>query len=105
MPILKSDFNPSLPFRNGHLNTVYRPLFMKEICNYTRKRINTWDNDFIDLDFSTVNSNTLAILIHGLEGSSESKYMISTANELNTKKIDAVSINLVLNSFTVEIIY
>ena len=94
MPILKSDFNPSLPFRNGHFSTVYRPLFMKETCNYTRKRITTWDDDFIDLDFSKVNSNTLAILIHGLEGSSESKYMISTSNELNTKRIDTVSVNL-----------
>ena len=94
MPILTSDFNPSLPFKNGHFNTVYRPLFVKETCNYRRKRITTWDDDFIDLDFSKVNSNTLAILIHGLEGSAESKYMISTTNELNQKKIDTVSVNL-----------
>jgi len=94
MPILNSDFNPSLPFRNGHFNTMYRPLFMKEYCSYSRKRITTWDNDFMDLDFSKANSNTLAILIHGLEGSSESKYMISTTNELNGKGIDTVSVNL-----------
>ncbi|WP_347175226.1 YheT family hydrolase [Polaribacter uvawellassae] len=94
MPLLTSDFNPSLPFRNGHFNTMYRPLFMKETCTYSRKRVFTWDNDFIDLDFSKVNSNTLAILIHGLEGSSESKYMLSTTNELNGKGIDTVSFNL-----------
>ncbi len=94
MPLLTSDFTPSLPFKNGHFNTVYRPLFMKEKSNYTRKRIFTWDHDFIDLDFSLVNSKTLAILIHGLEGSSESKYMISTANELNNKNIDTVAFNL-----------
>lgn len=94
MPILNSDFNPSLPFKNGHFNTMYRPLFMKETTLYTRKRIFTWDNDFIDLDFSKTNSNTLAILIHGLEGSSESKYMVSTTNELNGKGIDTVSFNL-----------
>jgi len=94
MPLLTSDFSPSLPFRNGHFNTMYRPLFMKEVSNYTRKRILTWDDDFIDLDFSKVNSDTLAILIHGLEGSSESKYMISTTNELNSKGIDTVAFNL-----------
>ena len=94
MPILISDFSPSLPFKNGHFNTMYRPLFMKEISNYTRKRISTWDEDFIDLDFSKVGSKTLAILIHGLEGSSESKYMISTTNELNNKEIDTVAFNL-----------
>ena len=94
MPLLTSDFYPSLPFRNGHFNTMYRPLFMKETCNYVRERIFTWDHDFIDLDFSKVNSDTLAILIHGLEGSSESKYMISTTNELNSIGIDTVAFNL-----------
>lgn len=94
MPIVTSDFSPSLPFRNGHFNTMYRPLFMKGACNYTRKRISTWDHDFIDLDFSTVNSNTIALLIHGLEGSSQSKYMISTTSELNGKGIDTVAFNL-----------
>jgi len=73
---------------------MYRPLFMKENSNYTRKRIFTWDADFIDLDFSKVNSNTLTVLIHGLEGSSESKYMISTTHELNGKGIDTVAFNL-----------
>jgi predicted alpha/beta-fold hydrolase len=94
MPLLTSDFSPSIPFKNGHFNTMYRPLFMKEMSHYTRKRITTWDHDFIDLDFSKVNSNTLAVLIHGLEGSSESKYMISTTNELNGKGIDTVAFNL-----------
>ena len=94
MPLFESDFNPSIPFRNGHFNTMYRPLLMKEFTSYTRKRIITWDDDFIDLDFSKANSNTIAILIHGLEGSSESKYILSTTNELNGKGIDTVSFNL-----------
>lgn len=94
MPILTSDFLPSLPFRNGHFNTVYRPLFMKEKCSYERVRITTWDNDFVDLDFSFVGSDTLILLIHGLEGSSESKYMVSASNELNTVGFDTVCFNL-----------
>ena len=94
MPLLKSTFLPSLLFRNGHFNTIYRPLFMKEGHNYKRKRINTWDNDFIDLDFSEVNSNKIVVLIHGLEGSSESKYILSAAKELNKSGYDTVSFNL-----------
>jgi len=94
MPILESDFTPSLPFRNGHLNTIYRPLFMKETHNYERVRIDTWDKDFIDLDFSKIGSNKLVILIHGLEGSSESKYILSAATELNKAGFDTVSFNL-----------
>lgn len=94
MPILTSDFLPTIPFRNSHFNTMYRPLFMKDVANYSRKRITTWDQDFIDLDFSLVGSETLVLLIHGLEGSSESKYMISTANYLNNKGLDTVCFNL-----------
>jgi len=94
MPVFESNFSPTIPFRNGHFNTMYRPLFMKDIAKYTRKRVTTWDNDFLDLDFSFVGSKTLVLLIHGLEGSSESKYMASNTNHLNSLGIDTVCFNL-----------
>jgi len=94
MPILESDFTPSLPFRNGHINTVFRALFTKETHNYERVRVETWDGDFIDLDFSKVGSKVLVLLIHGLEGSSESKYILSAATEVNKAGYDAVAFNL-----------
>ncbi len=94
MPILESDFSPSLPFKNGHMNTIFRPLFMKESHNYERVRIDTWDHDFIDLDFSKVGSDVLVLLIHGLEGSSESKYILSASSELNEVGYDTVAFNL-----------
>ncbi|WP_272149329.1 YheT family hydrolase [Tenacibaculum aiptasiae] len=94
MPILPSNFNPSFPFKSAHFNTVYRPLFMKDTIKYSRKRITTWDADFIDLDFSIIGSKTLAVLIHGLEGSSESNYMITNSNHLNSIGFDTVCMNL-----------
>jgi predicted alpha/beta-fold hydrolase len=94
MPIIKSNFSPSLPFKNGHFNTIYRSFFMKETHNYKRKRITTWDHDFIDLDFSKVNSTKLVVLIHGLEGGSESKYILAASSELNKAGYDTVSFNL-----------
>ncbi|MEE9409064.1 MAG: alpha/beta fold hydrolase [Polaribacter sp.] len=94
MPVFTSNFSPTLPFRNSHFNTMYRPLFMKDTCTYARKRVTTWDHDFIDLDFSLVGSKTLVVLIHGLEGSSESKYITSTSNHLNDIGLDAVCFNL-----------
>lgn len=94
MPVFESNFLPTIPFRNGHFNTMYRPLFMKDVATYTRKRIITWDNDFFDLDFSFVGSETLVLLIHGLEGSSESKYMAANTNHLNSLGIDTVCFNL-----------
>ncbi|CAI8406874.1 MAG: Putative aminoacrylate hydrolase RutD [Flavobacterium sp. SCGC AAA160-P02] len=94
MPLIKSTFIPSLLFRNGHFNTIYRQLVMRETNHYNRKRIMTWDHDFIDLDFSEVNSNKLVILIHGLEGSSESNYVLSSSKVLNAAGYDTVSLNL-----------
>lgn len=94
MPVFTSDFSPTLPFKNGYFNTMYRPLFMKDICSYSRKRITTWDHDFIDLDFSFVGSKTLVLLIHGLEGSSKSNYMVSASKHLNKKGLDTVCFNL-----------
>tara|TARA_B110000503_G_scaffold66643_1_gene104597 strand:+ start:8022 stop:8915 length:894 start_codon:yes stop_codon:yes gene_type:complete len=67
---------------------------MKDACTYKRKRITTWDQDFIDLDFSIVGTKTIALLIHGLEGSSSSTYMIATSNHLNEAGIDSVCFNL-----------
>lgn len=95
MPILTSNFSPSLPFKSAHFNTMYRPLFMKDSISYQRKRITTWDNDFIDLDFSFTNTTkTIVLLIHGLEGSSQSNYMITTSNHLNKAGFDTVCMNL-----------
>lgn len=73
---------------------MYRPLFMKGSIDYDRERLYTWDNDFIDLDFSKVGSKTLAVLIHGLEGSSSSSYITATIKHLNDKYLDAVCFNL-----------
>ncbi|WGH75845.1 alpha/beta fold hydrolase [Tenacibaculum tangerinum] len=94
MPIISDTFTPTLPFKSAHFNTVYRPLFMKDTITYQRKRITTWDADFIDLDFSIVGSKTLVLLIHGLEGSAQSNYMITASNHLNSIGFDTVCMNL-----------
>lgn len=93
MPIISSTYQPSLLFKNAHFNTVYKTLFYKNNLNYHRKRITTPDQDFLDLDFSTVGSETLVIGLHGLEGSSNSKYMVSACQYLNSRQIDCVAVN------------
>lgn len=94
MPLINSNYTPTLFFKNSHFNTIYRSLFIKNKPNYTRKRITTFDADFIDLDFSKVGAHTLILLTHGLEGSSESSYIVSCANHLNKKGFDTVCFNL-----------
>lgn len=93
MPVITSTYKPPLLFKNTHLNTVYKTLFYKNDIHYTRTRITTDDDDFLDLDFSLVGSKTLVVAMHGLEGSATSKYMISACNFLNTQNIDCVAVN------------
>ncbi|MDP3312613.1 YheT family hydrolase [Lutibacter sp.] len=93
MPQLHSTYKPSLLFRSAHINTVHKTLFYNTTIIYQRKRIFTPDNDFLDLDFSFVNSETLVIVLHGLEGSSQSKYLLSTVRFLNDQKIDCLAVN------------
>ncbi len=94
MPILPSTFKTTLPFTNKHFSTVYRTLFTNPKVNFVRKRIETPDGDFLDLDFSTKSSKNVALLIHGLEGSSNSSYIRSTTNYLNANNIDVIVLNL-----------
>lgn len=94
MPILNSTYTPSLLFKNAHINTVYKTLFYKQPIQYKRTRIHTPDNDFLDLDFSLTGSKTIVIAIHGLEGSSNSKYILSLVNFLNSQKKDCLALNL-----------
>ncbi len=93
MPLLTSDYKPSFLFKNTHFNTVFRTFFMYESNNYKRERLELKDGDFVDLDFSTVNSETIVIALHGLEGNSSSKYIIAASKYINQQKIDVVAIN------------
>ncbi len=94
MPILKSNFSPKFPFTNKHLSTVFRTIFSSPKVNYDRQRIETKDQDFLDIDISSIQSENLALMIHGLEGSSNSKYIRSTVNFLNRNNIDVIILNL-----------
>ncbi len=95
MPHLeKSTYAPSLLFKNAHFNTIYRVGFGNSNGNYSRERVELTDGDFIDLDFSSVSSKKVTILIHGLEGSSNSTYIVSLSKVLNENGYDAVAMNL-----------
>jgi len=95
MPILNnSTYKPSLLFKNKHFNTAYRTLFSKGQVNFKRNRLELNDGDFIDLDISSKNADKLVIAIHGLEGSSESSYILSLTNVLNEHNFDVIAINL-----------
>ena len=96
MPILNSNtYSPAPLLRFGHLSTILPNILRKvKTPPYERFRLETDDGDFLDLDFSKVGSDTLVILTHGLEGSSDREYMSAMVNEVNANGWDALAINL-----------
>jgi predicted alpha/beta-fold hydrolase len=95
MPIVhKTNYSPHRLFSNGHAQTIFPALFRRvgEI-EYRRQRIFTPDGDFLDLDWSCVGSNRLAILSHGLEGNSRRPYIVGMARVLNRNNWDVLAWN------------
>jgi uncharacterized protein len=95
MPILESNYkNPAL-LRNPHAHTVICAVARKRPkISYLRERLELADGDFVDLDWSTVESKKLLILTHGMEGSSKSKYILHSVAEANRRGYSAIAWNM-----------
>lgn len=88
------EYSPPLIFKSGHLNTLYPSLFRKqELPDYKRLELETPDDDFLDVDYLDNSSVRIAILCHGLEGSSASNYIIGTGEALTEQGWDVAAIN------------
>lgn len=96
MPILKTQsYKPPFLFKNYHLTTIVPALFRKvRALNYERIRINTPDNDFLDLDFSKTGGKSLIIVLHGLEGNTRKAYVKGLVRCMNKAGVDALAMNL-----------
>ncbi|MBN8575562.1 MAG: alpha/beta fold hydrolase [Cytophagales bacterium] len=66
---------------NQHLETIY-PALLRTVPHvpYSRERILTPDDDFLDLDWLQQNSKQVVIISHGLEGNSHRAYVKGMAN-------------------------
>nr|WP_321236408.1 alpha/beta fold hydrolase [uncultured Psychroserpens sp.] len=96
MPIITSAYKPSFQFRNGFVSTVYSGLFRNVTgVEQKRERIETRDQDFLDLDWSYAEnkSDAVIILLHGLEGHAQRPYITGAAKLFNQNGIDAVGVN------------
>lgn len=95
MPVIEhSTYKAPMLLKNNHVQTVLPTLFRKvRGVSYTRERIDTPDNDFIDLDFSRTGSNRAVLLSHGLEGNSGRAYMLGMARAFNRRGWDSVAFN------------
>ncbi len=71
-------FRPPWWLKNGHLQTVFAPCFRRSSNTATRKVTwNTPDNDFLNLHFCDgVPEKPTVLMLHGLEGDAQSKYLL-----------------------------
>ncbi|MBT8182310.1 MAG: alpha/beta fold hydrolase [Eudoraea sp.] len=96
MPLVESQYNPPLPFKNGHISTIYSGLIRKvNNLSQQRERLELGDGDFIDLDwsFSQTPSNAVVILLHGLEGHGQRPYITGSARHFNSNGLDSCAVN------------
>lgn len=95
MPIISSsNYKPYFPFRNAHLNTIF-PALLRNVkgINYQRERIETPDNDFLDLDWSQKGYDKLVIVLHGLEGNADRPYVRGMIKLFNQQGWDGLGMN------------
>lgn len=96
MPLIKSNYKPKYPFRNGHFSTVYSAkLRPSPNLVYERERLQLADADFMDIDwsFSEKPSRKVAILLHGLEGNAQRTYMKTQAKVLIENGWNVAAVN------------
>lgn len=89
MPVLPSTYTPPPLLRGGHVQTLISTLVRSVDFDYDRReRIDTPDDDFLDLDWAAARtpngtapaSSRVAVLTHGLEGSSDQSYVRGTGD-------------------------
>jgi len=92
-----SPFVPAWWLRGPHPQTLgARFLRPKQGPSARRERWDTPDGDFLDLDFfeaEGLRDDVLVILLHGLEGSAKSGYILETARRLAGRGIASVALN------------
>lgn len=94
MSDFNNHYNPPFFLFNAHLETIYPALFRRVVVTaFTRERIDTPDNDFLDLDWLTNNSKKLVIIQHGLEGNSHRAYIKGMAKAFFSNGYDILAWN------------
>ncbi len=96
MPIIEtSTYQPPHFYKNAHIETIIPNQFRKvKNIEYQRKRLETPDGDFLDLDFSSANNKTALLLLHGLEGDSQKEYAKGMIKAVNQSGWDGIVMNL-----------
>ncbi|MCA9944702.1 MAG: alpha/beta fold hydrolase [Anaerolineales bacterium] len=93
-------FTPSKWLPGGHTQTIFgRMMRRKSGIVFQRRRIDTPDGDFLDLDFPEVAGHLppkdapIVLLLHGLEGNARRSYACETYQHLARLGIRSVGLN------------
>lgn len=77
-----------------HISTIWASQFRySPKLDLIRTRVELDDGDFIDIDVSQNGRDKLVVLLHGLEGNSNSRYMKNMAAKFLGEKWDAILVN------------
>lgn len=96
---MNTDINPSFKSApwcfNGHVHTILcSQLFTSPLLPLERIKIDTPDNDFIELDIlNHFDKNPVIVLFHGLEGHSRRYYMTQLASHLKQRGNNVILMN------------
>lgn len=94
MPLLESRFQPPFFLRNGHLQTILGALLPRRFRNdVVAERLELPDGDFLDLDWVKAGHRRLAVISHGLEGSSKNSDIRGLSAALNKEGWDTLAWN------------
>ena len=94
MPVITSRFRPPFFLRKGHVQTILPVLWPRRLdVVFERERLELADGDFLDLDWLRDGQGRLAILSHGLEGSSDGGYIRGMAAALKQAGWDVLAWN------------
>lgn len=95
MPVIKSKYKgPPFYYINRHVETVLPSLRRKvDGVVYERERIDTPDNDFLDIDWIRNGNDRLLVITHGLEGNSSRHYVTGLAKLFRDQGWDILAWN------------
>ena len=85
---LENEFVPTWWLPEGHSQTLWRKFSPVEEVEHKRQRIELDDEDFIDIDWSSVDpkesqGDTIVFFLHGLCGCSRSPYILAMQSLFN----------------------
>lgn len=95
MPLIStSTYRSPWWLTNPHWQTIFPTVFRPEPpIHFSRERVSTPDGDFLDLDWVKNGHSRLLIALHGLEGSSESKYIKGIVRAFSLEGWDGLALN------------